>query len=142
MKPPPARAGVGQFITLTLVLLVFSGTLGLGAVWVRQEISAVANRSHAFENRLLDVERRLDEVNAEVAAALNPDSLLRQNTSMKLGLNAPREIQVVRVEESVELRLASKRNREIFRVPGERSGSESAAGGEYTFRIVTASLRR
>lgn len=142
MRPPPARAFVGQLITLTLVLLVFSGSLGLGAVWVRQEISGTANRSHVFENKIADVERRLDEVNAEVASALNPDSLLRQNQAMKLGLLTPREPQVVRVDESVELRLASKRNREIFKVPTERVGSESAGGSEYTFKIITASLRQ
>lgn len=141
MRPPPARAFVGQLIALTLMLLVFSGSLGLGAVWVRQEISGAANRSHAFERKIADVERRLDEVNAEVASALNPHSLLRQNQAMQLGLSTPRETQVVRVEESVELRLASKRNREIFSVPDTRMGAESAGGAPYTFKIITASLR-
>jgi len=141
MRPPPARAFVSQLMSLTLILLVFSGSLGLGAVWVRQEISGAANRSHVIENRIADVERRLDEVNAEVAQALNPQALLQRNATMRLGLSNPREIQVVRVGESVELRLAAKRNREIFNVPTERVGSESAGGAPYTFKIITASLR-
>jgi hypothetical protein len=141
MRPPPARAFVGQLITLTLLLLVFSGSLGLGAVWVRQEISGTANRSHGIENKIADVERRLDEVNAEVAAALNPSTLLRQNQIMMLGLISPLETHIVRPEGSPELRLASKRNNEIFKLSGTRLGSENASGNNpYSFKVITASL--
>jgi len=134
MKPPPAHALVNRLIALTLLLLVFSGSLGLGAVWVRQEISQTANRSRGFVARINDVERRLDEVNAEIAAAVNPDALLRQNEAMRLGLAMPREVQVVRVDGSPELRLAGKRNREIFSLAATGAGAPA-------FRVVTASLR-
>jgi hypothetical protein len=136
MKPPPANANINRLIALSLLLLVFSGTLGLGAVWVRQEISQTANRSRALVARIADVERRLDEVNAEVAAAVNPDVLLKQNQAMRLGLGTPKEVQVVRVEGSPELRLAAKRNREIFSVASAPAGDSAP-----TFRLVTASLR-
>ena len=138
MRPPPARAFVSQLIALTLLLLVFSGSLGLGAVWVRQEISGTANRSRALEVKLANVERRLDEVSAEVAAALNPDALLRQNDLMRLGLASPREEQVRRVNESAELRLASKVNREVFSLAA--ASSAAARDNSYSFRVVTASL--
>jgi hypothetical protein len=138
MKPPPAHAFVNRLIALTLLLLVFSGSLGLGAVWMRQEISQAANRSRALEMKMADVERRLDEVNAEVAAAVNPDVLLQQNQFMRLGLVSPREIQVVRVSESPELRLASKRNAEVFSLT---SASLADRGNTPAFRVVTASLR-
>jgi hypothetical protein len=82
---------VNRVIFLTLMLLVFTGTLGLGAVWMRQEISQTANRSRALEDRITDVARRLDEVNADVAAAVNPDALLRQNEAMRLALATPRQ---------------------------------------------------
>lgn len=136
MKPPPANANVNRLIALSLLLLVFSGTLGLGAVWVRQEISQTANRSRALVAKIADVERRLDEVNAEVAAAVNPDVLLRQNQAMRLGLATPKEAQVVRVEGSPELRLAAKRNREIFSLASVPAGDSAPV-----FRLVTASLR-
>lgn len=136
MKPPPAHALVNQLIALTLLLLVFSGSLGLGAVWVRQEISRTANRSRALVAKITEVERRLDEVNAEVAAAVNPDALLTQNQVMRLGLATPREIQVVRLAESPELRLAAKRNREIFNLASAAAGDSAPV-----FRVVTASLR-
>jgi hypothetical protein len=136
MKPPPANANVNRLIALSLLLLVFSGTLGLGAVWVRQEISQTANRSRALVAKIADVERRLDEVNAEVAAAVNPDVLLKQNQAMRLGLGTPKEAQVVRVEGSPELRLAAKRNREIFSLASVPAGDSASV-----FRLVTASLR-
>ena len=138
MKPPPAHAFVNQLIALTLLLLVFSGTLGLGAVWVRQAISGTANRSRALELKIANVERQLDEVSAEVAAALNPDALLQQNQLMRIGLVSPQELQVVRVSESPELRLASKHNQEIFRLA---SATPVAGNNPYSFRIVSASLR-
>jgi hypothetical protein len=138
MKPPPASALVNRIILFTLVLLVFTGSLGLGAVWMRQEISQTANESRALHVQLQDVERRLDEVNAQVAAAVNPDTLLRQNQAMRLALAAPREAQVVRVGESPELRLVAKRNREVFSVA---AASLDLTGGAPAFRLVTASLR-
>lgn len=136
MKPPPANANVNRLIALSLLLLVFSGTLGLGAVWVRQEISQTANRSRALVAKIADVERRLDEVNAQVASAVNPDVLLKQNQAMRLGLGTPKEAQVVRVDGSPELRLAAKRNREIFNVASVPAGDSAL-----TFRLVTASFR-
>ncbi|MFI5335975.1 MAG: hypothetical protein ACHQ5A_04280 [Opitutales bacterium] len=136
MRPPPPNVFVNKLIALTLCLLVFAGTLGLGAVYVRQEIFATANRSRVVERQLADISRRLDEVNAQVATALNPAELLRQNETMRLGLTAPRELQVVRVEESPELRLASKRNREVFGLSGEEKPAT------VSFRIVQASYTR
>ena len=139
MKPPPANSLVNRVIAMTLTLLVLSGTLGLAAVWMRQEISQTANRSRAYAGRITDVERRLDEVNAQVATALNPDALLRQNQFMSLALVSPREIQVQRVGESAELRLATKRNRnEVFNL--STAALESPGGRVPAFRVVTAAL--
>jgi hypothetical protein len=116
MKPPPASNLINRVILLTLMLLVFTGTLGLGAVWMRQEISQTANRSRALEDRLTDAQRRLDELSAEVATAVNPRALLRQNETMRLALGTPRETQVQRVAVSAELKLVQKRNLEVFRI--------------------------
>ncbi|MDQ5979033.1 MAG: hypothetical protein QG602_2007 [Verrucomicrobiota bacterium] len=139
MKPPPTNALVNRAILLTLVLLLFSGTLGLGAVWMRQGISQAANESRAIHVRIADIERRLDEVNAEVATATNPDALLRQNQTMRLGLVTPREIQVQRVNVSPELNLAAKRNREIFSV--RAASLEVSADRAPVFQFMTAALR-
>ena len=137
MKPPPTPGLINRLIALTLLLLTFTGTLGLGAVWMRQGISQTANSNRALEDKISEVERRLDHVNAEVAAAVNPDALLHQNTSMRLALATPRELQVVRVSGSAELRLAAKRNQEVFRLGTTAADSARTPA---TFRVVTASL--
>lgn len=135
MKPPPANALVNKLIVLTLALLVFAGTLGLGAVWVRQEIFQTANRSRQVEIEIADVERRLDEVRAEVASALNPDALLRQNQAMRLGLVLPREEVVSRISGSPEFELASKRAGEAFTV------TPRGAPSQLSFRVANDSNR-
>jgi len=133
MRPPPPNALVNKIVALTLCLLVFSGTLGLGAVWVRQEIFSTANRSNVLESKIADIERRLDEVDADVAIALTSKQLERRNESMRLGLVVPKEIQVVRLPGSPELRLAAKHNLEI----GASLSSARANAGK--FRLVVAS---
>jgi len=133
MRPPPPNALVNKIVALTLCLLVFSGTLGLGAVWVRQEIFSTANRSNVLESKIADIERRLDEVDADVAIALTSKQLERRNETMRLGLVVPKEVQVVRLPGSPELRLAAKRNMEI----GASLSSNRTNSGK--FRLVVAS---
>ena len=71
-----------------------------------------------------------------MAAAVNPDALLRQNEVMRLGLVSPQEAQIRRVDGSPELRLAAKRNREIFNLASAPAGDHAPE-----FRHVTAALR-
>jgi len=160
MKPRPASGLVNRVIVLTLLLLTFTGSLGLGAVWMRQEISRTANASRALEDDLTDVGRRLDELEAQVAVALNPVTLRRQNDVMRLGLVTPREIQVQRVAISPERLLAVKRNSEAFNlepatlpleptsaVPAFAAASAPAVSNRHPakpaepFRVVLASLQ-
>jgi hypothetical protein len=135
MKPPPPPGLVNRVIALTLLLLTFTGTLGLGAVWMRQGISQTANANRALEDQITEVGRRLDEVEARVAAAVNPDALQRQNDFMRLALAPPRELQVVRVDINPERLLAAKRNSEVFNL------GTAATNPNTAFRVVTASLR-
>lgn len=137
MKPPPAPGLINRFFALILLLLIFAGSLGLGAVWARQGLSQVANRNRVLAGKLADIDRRLDEVSAQVAAAVNPDALLHQNQVMRLTLASPREVQVVRVAESPELRLAQKRNSEIFNLTAATFNTGQAPA----FRGLTAALR-
>ncbi|WP_438482162.1 hypothetical protein [Oleiharenicola lentus] len=146
MKPPPSHSLVNQVVILTLVLLVCGGTLGLGAVWARQGISQSANRSRSLEVKIADVERRIDEVNAEVAQAIDATALRKQNEVMKLALVSPREIQVQRVDQSPTLYLARKRNQEIFNIASSprldvRGTTPVATAPADSTRIVFASLR-
>lgn len=136
MKPPPPNALVNKVVVLTLGLLLFSGSLGLAAVWVRQEIFATANRSRVLEGELADVIRKSDEVRAQVATAESVASLLDRNRQLGLALAAPRELQVVRVDRDPVVELSRKRAAEaLFGRPG-------AGEGQLAFRSVPAAFTR
>ncbi len=109
MNKSTPSAFVNQLLVYTMVLVVFTGSIGFGTVWLRHEISLAANRNKALQGRFSEVERRLDEVTAEIAAAQNPDALIRLNSEMRLGLVPPRPEQSEHVAGNVELRLAAKR---------------------------------
>ncbi len=114
MKRPTKKAAspVNRLLLATILLLAFAGSIGLGTVWLRHEISDVAEANKQMQQRIVEVQRRTAETNAEIAAALNPEVLLGQNSSLRLGLAMPREHQIVPVSEPVEVRLAAKRNNE------------------------------
>lgn len=98
----------------TLMMICFSGSLGLGTVWLRHEISLAANRNRQLEAQLTEVERRVDANTAAIAAEQSPDTLVRRNAEWRLGLVPPREAQVVRVADDVERRLAAKNRAGLF----------------------------
>jgi len=138
MKPPPSNALVNKVVLLSLLLLMFAGTLGLGAVWVRQEIFATANRIRVLEGETADVVRKLDEVGAQIATAESVATLLQQNDTLRLGLATAKEIQVVRVERDPVLELSRKAAAEaIF-----RSSDAAQNANAYAFRIIPASYQR
>lgn len=138
MKPPPPNALVNKFVVLLLALLMFSGTLGLGAVWVRQEIFATANRNRVLQGQIADATRKLDEVRAQVATAESVSALLAGNDRLRLALVSPRELQVVRVNQDPTIELNRKRAAEAILGNGEAAANANL----FAFRIVPASYRR
>ncbi len=107
-------AFVSEFMLYLLVLTGFNGSVWLGTVWMRHQISETASLTKETESQLIAVERRLAETAALLAREQSPQSLDAKNHEMKLGLVRPDELHIVRVEESPEQRLAAKRNFEIF----------------------------
>lgn len=116
MKRPVKKAAspVNRLLLSTILLLAFAGSIGLSTVWLRHQISEVAQGTKQMQQRIVEVQRRTAETNAEIAAALNPEVLLTQNSQFRLGLEMPRDYQVVRVAEPVERRLAAKQNTDRF----------------------------
>ncbi|MFH1497884.1 MAG: hypothetical protein ABII82_08675 [Verrucomicrobiota bacterium] len=114
MNTSGKNAFINQLFVYVLVGVCLSGSAGLGAVWLRHQISITANHTRRLEVRLAEAERRLAEVTTYVAAEQSPDALERRNREMRLGLVMPREPQVVRVAESPERRLAARRNADLF----------------------------
>jgi hypothetical protein len=109
-----ASAFVSELMVYLLVLAGFNGSVWLGTVWMRHQISETAELTKQTERRLVAVERRLAETSARLASEQSPQTLESKNHEMQLGLVRPAELHIVRIEESPEERLAAMRNFEIF----------------------------
>ena len=134
MNKTDTHAFVNQLLVYTLVMICFSGSVGLGTVWLRHQISVTANSTKAIETRLTEIERRIAETSALIAAEQSPDQLEQKNALFALGLVRPSEQQTVRVNESPEQRLLARRNNEIFR-------SDTARLSPVRFRIAESAPR-
>lgn len=114
MKTSSASGFVNQILVYTLVMIGFSGSMGLGAVWMRHQISTTANSTKQLSARIADVERRLTEATTAAEMERDPNILLQRNSEWRLGLVRPSETQIVRVAEDPVQRLAAKRNSGLF----------------------------
>lgn len=117
-----SQAFVNQFMVYALVAIFGGASIGLGTVWMRHQISMVANTNKVLEATIAGLERRIEEADAAIASEQDPDVLIRKNDFWKLGLVAPAETQVRRVAEDPVLRLAALRNQTLF---GERQATVS-----------------
>jgi hypothetical protein len=114
MNKTDTHAFINQLLVYTLVTIGFSGSVGLGTVWLRHQISVAANHTKQIEARIDEVERHLAETEASIATERGPDALNQRNAAWRLGLVLAKEPQVIRVNENVELRLEAKRNQGVF----------------------------
>jgi len=114
MNKSDSHAFINQMLVYTLVMICFSGSVGLGTVWLRHQISVSANQTRQFDLQIAQIERRLAEITARVATEQSVSELQHKNQLFSLGLVSPQESQIVRVTESPEERLAARRNVEIF----------------------------
>lgn len=110
MKTSSTHAFVNQLLVYILAMICTSGSVGLGTVWLRYQISATANRVKQTDQRIAECERRLAETITSIETEQSPDVLRRRNEELKLGLTVPSEGQVQRVQYDVESRLAAKSN--------------------------------
>ncbi len=114
MKKASSQAFVNQFLVYALVAICGSASIGLGTVWMRHQISVVANENKLLESSIADLERRIEETDAAIAAEQDPAVLNQRNTEWRIGLVPPGETQVHRVSEDPVMRLASLHNRKLF----------------------------
>ena len=129
MKTSDTHAFINQMLVYTLVMICFSGSVGLGTVWLRHQISVAANQTKQFDTQIAEIDRRLAEITARIASEQSISELQHKNVALGLGLVSPKESQIVRVTESPEDRLAARRNVEIF-------ASESLRSTSVEFRLV------
>ena len=108
------HAFVNQLLVYTLVMICFSGSIGLGTVWMRHQISLTANATKVLDARIAELDRRLNETKAVLEAEQDPAVLKQRNTEWHLGLAQPTPEQIVRLPEDPVQRLAAKHNRGLF----------------------------
>jgi len=114
MKTSDTHAFANQLLICLLVTLGFSGSLGLGAVWLRHQISATANDNRRREARIAELERRIAETTTAIEGEESSESLRRRNAEMHLGLVPASDTQVVRVTGEDLNRRAVIRTRELY----------------------------
>jgi hypothetical protein len=113
-KDAGSSAFVNQFMVFAMVAICTSASIGLGAVWMRHQISVVANENKVLEASIADVERHIEETGAAIAGEQDPATLIQKNSEWRLGLVAPVETQVRRVTEDPVSRLVAIQNRNLF----------------------------
>ncbi len=114
MKPSTHHAFANQLLLCLLITLGVSGSIGVGAVWLRHQISATANDNRRREARIAELERRIAEATTMIESEESSESLRRLNIEMGLGLAPASDAQVVRVTGDDLSRRAAERNRELF----------------------------
>lgn len=111
-----SRAFVNQILVCLLVSIGVSGSIGLGTVWMRYQISHTANANRQLEARIVALDRQISEKTALIEGEQTPDVLRRRNELWRMGLVPPSDssVQVFDVPENPMQRMASRANRGLF----------------------------
>lgn len=115
MKPYHNQAFANQLLVCLLVTLGFGGSIGLGTVWMRHQISVTANHNRELAARIASLERRIAETTTAIEGEQGSEVLRRRNAEFRLGLAPASDQQVVRVTEDDMVRHTAMRNRDFFK---------------------------
>ena len=113
MKKDPS-AFANQLLGCLLVSISAAGTIGLGMVLVRHQISATARLNRDLAAEIARLERLIDERKTIIETEQAPDKLRGLNAALHLGLVPMNEIPVLHVTENVVERMAQRANRNLF----------------------------
>lgn len=115
-----ASAFVNQLLVCLLVTICVGGSIGVGTVWMRHQISVTARANRELAAELARLERLIDEKKTIIETEQAPGKLRGLNVAMHLGLVPMNEITVLHVTENVVERLARRTNRDLFTDVGGR----------------------
>jgi hypothetical protein len=124
MNSSSRSAFANHLLIYTLMAIGFSGSIGLGTVWMQHQISLVAKANKVLEGRLKDYERQSEQATTEIAEEQDVSVLLARNVQWKIGLVAPVKEAVQQVADDPVAHLVLKHNREMF---SEATSSNSIA---------------
>ena len=123
-----SRAFVNQLLVCLLVTMTFGGSLGLGTVWMRHQISVTAKANRALLAEISEINRRSDDIEAVIRSEQRPELLRQLNLEFRLGLAPMNEVPVVHVTDNVTQKMVERAHRWSY---PERAGLEPV-----TFRIA------
>ena len=81
-----SQAFVNQLVVCLLVTMTFGGSIGLGTVWVRHQMSVTAKANRALLAAISEVNRRSDDIEAQIRSEQRPELLRQLNLEFRLGL--------------------------------------------------------
>lgn len=114
MRQNNNHAFVNQVLVCLLVSFGFGGSVGLGLVWMRYQITVTAKAHRTNQANLEEVKRRLDATATIVETEQGFEALTKRNGDWQLGLVPATDAQVVRVTEDPVMRLARRRDTNLF----------------------------
>jgi hypothetical protein len=91
--------------------MTFGGSLGLGTVWIRHQISVTAKANRALLAEIGEVNRRSDDIEALIRSEQRPELLRQLNLDFRIGLVPMNEVPVVQVTENVTQRMVERATR-------------------------------
>ena len=92
-----SQAFVNQLLVCLLVTMTFGGSIGLGTVWVRHQISVTAKANRALLAEITEVNRRSDDIEAQIRSEQRPELMRRLNLEFRLGLAPMNEVPTVHI---------------------------------------------
>jgi hypothetical protein len=124
-----SQAFVNQLLVCLLVTMTFGGSIGLGTVWMRHQISVTAKANRALDAAISEINQRSDDIEAVIRSAQRPELLRELNIDMRLGLTPMNEVPVVLVTDNVTQRMLERAHRWSY-------PSEGAATVPITFKVA------
>lgn len=122
MKTFGIHGFVNQLLVGLLVTIGFGGSAGLGTVWMRHRISALAETNRALQQQIAETERDITDTTALVEEAMNRVALESKNESMRLGLVQLTQGQVMTITEDPIHRLVARAGRRALETERESGG--------------------
>ena len=107
-----SHAFVTQLLVWLLVTLGFGGSIGVLTVWMRYQISDMANTNRKLAAEIAAVERHIAEATTQAETELRAYLLRRLNSDMRLGLVPMSDVPVVPMPEDPILGMRQRASRE------------------------------
>lgn len=109
-----SQAFVNQIVVCLLVTICLGGSVGLGTVYMRHQISSTANVNRQLSAEIAELRRLISEKTAVIESEQHPELLRGLNNRMRLGLVPMNEVPLYNVTEDPVRRMAERANAGVF----------------------------